>query len=139
MIECSHPGRSPILVAASEASDAGLLRSAIEELGLTPVLVQEPSEAIRRLCGSPKGYGALVAGERVGPTSGFTLCGVARDAGCRLPLLLVTSDDCRWTAVRAARLQVTVLWQPVAAPRVVQTLRAMLPRTCRRRSARVGL
>jgi hypothetical protein len=128
MIDCSHHGRLPILVAASDPSDSGLSRSAIEELGLMPVLVQETAEAIRHLCARPKRYGAVIVGERIGPTTGFTLCGVGRDAGCRIPMLLLTSDACRWTAVRAARLQVSVLWQPVPARRIAQVLLAMLPR-----------
>jgi hypothetical protein len=113
MIQWLHPSQRPILVATSETSDAALARSAIEELGLIPVLVQEARETIRHLSGGPNRYAALVAGERVGQATGFTLCGVARDAGCRLPMLLLTSDVCRWTAVRAARLQVSVLWEPV--------------------------
>jgi DNA-binding NtrC family response regulator len=127
MIECSHPAPRPVLVAASDTSDASLARSAIEELGSIPVLVQDAAEAIRHLSDGPRRYAALVTGERIGRISGFTLCGVARDAGCRLPMLLLTRDACRWTAVRAARLQVSVLWQPVPAYRIAQTLSAMLP------------
>lgn len=127
MITCSHPAPRPVLVAASEVSDAALARSAIEELGLIPVLVQEAAEAIRHLSGDGKRYAAVVVGERIGQATGFTLCGVARDAGCRLPMLLLTSDVCRWTAVRAARLKVSVLWQPVPASRLVRTLSVMLP------------
>ena len=129
MIGCSLPVTPPVLVAASAERDVGLARAAIEELELVPVLVQGTAEAVRLLCHSPTRFAALVAGERMGETSGFTLCGVARDAGCRLPILLLTSDDCRWTAVRAARLEVSVLWQPVPTLRVAQTLRAMLPRS----------
>jgi hypothetical protein len=70
----------------------------------------------------------VVAGDRVGRSSGFTLCGAARDAGCRLPMLFLTGEDCRWTAVRAARLQITVLWQPVPTCWISQALIAMLPR-----------
>jgi hypothetical protein len=127
MITCSHPAPRPVLVAASEVSDAALARSAIEELGLIPVLVQEAAEAIRHLSGDGKRYAAVVVGERIGQATGFTLCGVARDAGCRLPMLLLTSDVCRWTAVRAARLRVSVLWQPVPASRLAKTLSTMLP------------
>jgi DNA-binding NtrC family response regulator len=129
MIDCSQTAGRPILVAASDACDAGLARSAIEELGRMPVLVQDAVEAMRHIGTSGRKYEAMVVGERVGEASGFTLCGVARDAGYRLPLILVTSDVCRWTAVRAARLQVTILWHPVPARRIAQTLRAMLPRT----------
>ena len=42
-------------------------------------------------------------------------------------MLLLTSEVCRWTAVRAARLAVSVLWQPVPAYRLAQTLTVMLP------------
>jgi len=127
MIQCLHPSQRPILVAASDTLDAALARSAIEELGLIPVLVQDAAETIRQLSGGARRYSALVAGERVGEATGFTLCGVARDAGCRLPMLLLTSEVCRWTAVRAARLAVSVLWQPVPAYRLAQTLTVMLP------------
>ena len=127
MIQCLHPSQRPILVAASDTLDAALARSAIEELGLIPVLVQDAAETIRQLSGSARRYAALVVGERVGEATGFTLCGVARDAGWRLPMLLLTSEVCRWTAVRAARLAVSVLWQPVPAYRLAQTLTVMLP------------
>ena len=127
MIDCSHPAPRPVLLTTSETSDAALARAAIEELGSISVLVQNAAEAIRHLSDGPRRYAALVTGERVGQVSGFTLCGVARDAGCRLPMLLLTRDVCRWTAVRAARLQVSVLWQPVSAYRLAQTLSAMLP------------
>jgi DNA-binding NtrC family response regulator len=139
MIDCWQAAVRPILVAASEASDAGLARSAIEELGIMPVLVQDVVEAMRHVCGDGKRYGAMVAGERIGEVSGFTLCAVARDAGCRLPMILMTSDVCRWTAVRAAKLQVTVLWHPVPAWRIAQTLCAMLPRTACGRPTAVTL
>ncbi len=109
MIQCLPPSQRPILVAASDTLDAALARSAIEELGLIPVLVQDAAETIRQLSGGARRYAALVAGERVGEATGFTLCAVARDAGCRLPMLLLTSEVCRWTAVRAARLAVSVL------------------------------
>jgi DNA-binding NtrC family response regulator len=128
MVECVQAATRPILVVTSEVSEAALARSAVEELGLIPVLVQEAGGAMRLLGGSPKRFAAVVAGERVGRASGFTFCGVARDAGCRLPMLLLTGDDCRWTAVRAARLQISVLWQPVPVWRIAQTLLAMLPR-----------
>jgi ActR/RegA family two-component response regulator len=127
MSACSHPAPRPVLVAASEVSDAALARSAIEELGLIPVLVQEAAEAVRHLSGDGNQYAAVIVGDRVGEATGFTFCGVARDAGCRLPMLLLTGEVCRWTAVRAARLQVSVLWQPVPASRLAKTLSVMLP------------
>ena len=136
MIECSPATRRPVLVVAWEVTDAALARSAVEELGLLPVLVQDAAEAIRHLTGVTRRYAAVIVGERIGTNSGFTVCGVARDAGCRLPMLLLTTDVCRWTAVRAARLQVSVLWQPVPASRVAKSLSAMLPpRPCREAGA----
>jgi DNA-binding NtrC family response regulator len=128
MVECAQPGARQILVTASAAIEAGLARAAVEELGLLPVLVQDIAEAVRLLCADPRQFAAVVAGERVGPASGLTLCAVARDAGVRVPMLLITGDNCRWTAARATRLQVTVLWQPVPARRIARTLLAMLPR-----------
>ena len=101
MIDCSQAAGRPILVAASSIFDAGLARSVIEELGRVPVLVQDVGDAMRHIGGSGRGYGAMLVGERVGEVSGFTLCAVARDAGYRLPMVLLTSDVCRWTAVRA--------------------------------------
>ena len=127
MIACSHPPASPILVAASIEADIRIVRAASEELGVVPVLVQDTTAAVRLLCRRPRGFAALIAGERTrATTSGLTLCGVARDAGCRLPMILVTSDACPWTAVRAALLEVSVLWQPVSARRVAQTLCSLL-------------
>jgi hypothetical protein len=128
MIECSQPGARHVLVSASAAMDGGLARAAIEELGLVPLLIQDATEAVRLLCLDPKRFEAIVAGERVGRASGLTFCGVARDAGIRLPMLLITGDDCHWNAARASRLQVTVLWQPVPAWRIAQALLAILPR-----------
>jgi hypothetical protein len=128
MLECVEAADRPLLVVTSSATEAGSARAAIEEVGRVPVLVQNAAEAMRLLCGKPKRFAAVLAGERAGRTSGFTLCGLARDAGLRLPMLLLTGDVCRWTAVRAARLQVTVLWQPVPAWRIAQALLAMLPR-----------
>ena len=64
MIQCLHPSQRPILVAASDTLDAALARSAIEELGLIPVLVQDAAETIRQLSGGARRYSALVAGER---------------------------------------------------------------------------
>jgi hypothetical protein len=60
----------PILVAASQASNAGLARSAIEELGIVPMLVQDVVGAIRHSCGNGRRYGAMVVGERIGEVSG---------------------------------------------------------------------
>jgi hypothetical protein len=83
---------------------------------------------MQALCRRPNTYAAVVVGERAGRVSGFTLCGLARDAGCRLPMLLLTGDEHRWAAGRAARLGVTVIWQPATLPRISRALRGILPR-----------
>jgi hypothetical protein len=43
-------------------------------------------------------------------------------------MLLLTGDEHRWAAARAARLGVTVLWQPSSPQRVSRALRGLLPR-----------
>jgi CheY-like chemotaxis protein len=104
------------------------MEAGLAELGLTHVKVEDGVEAMQALCRRPNTYAAVVVGERVGRVSGFTLCGLARDAGCALPMLLLTGDEHRWAAARAARLGVTVLWQPSSPQRVSRALRGLLPR-----------
>ena len=117
-----------VLVASSTPSDAWLAREALAELGLGHLLVDDAVEAMGELCRRPTEHSAVLVGERVGRVSGLTLCGLARDAGCRLPMLLLTGEDCRWNAVRAARLHVTVLWRPTSVQRVARSLLTLLPR-----------
>jgi hypothetical protein len=127
MPDCVVSAERPILVAASGPAEAALARAAVEELGLVPVWIEDAVTAARALCRDPRRFAAVVAGEQVRGATGLTLCGVARDAGCRVPMLLLTTDECRWAAVRAARLQVTVLSQPLSAGRVARALRCMVP------------
>jgi Ala-tRNA(Pro) deacylase len=113
MPDCTWPADRPVLVAASTPADARLVEDALAELGLSHVLAEDGVEAMQALCRRPSPFAAVVVGERVGRVSGFTLCGLARDAGYALPMLLLTGDDSRWTAERAARLRLAVL---AAAP-----------------------
>jgi CheY-like chemotaxis protein len=132
MPDCTWPADRPVLVAASTPADARLVEDALAELGLSHVLAEDGVEAMQALCRRPSPFAAVVVGERVGRVSGFTLCGLARDAGYALPMLLLTGDDSRWTAERAARLRLAVLWQPASSRRVAGTLLGMLPRRGRR-------
>jgi hypothetical protein len=105
------PFERPILVATSDPAEALVLRAAMQAL-----------------CRQPEAFAALVTGTRVGRASGLTLCGLARDAGCALPALLLTGEDTTVIAPRAARLHVTVLWQPVSSGRLASALHDLLPR-----------
>lgn len=117
-----------VLVIASRPADARLATDALAELGVLHLQVEDAVEAMQALCRRPHTFSALVVGEEVGRASGLTLCGLARDAACRLPILLLTADRDPSVAARAARLRVTVLWQPTAASRVLRALHGMLPR-----------
>ena len=127
-MECINPGARPVLLASSDSSETELAEAAIGQLELEAVMVLDAAHAVQLLCAEPNRFAAVVVGERVGRASGMTFCGVARDAGLRLPLLLLTGEDCQWTAVRAARLQVAVMWKPAPSWRIAQAVMAMLPR-----------
>lgn len=119
------PFERPILVASSYPADALVLRAALDGVGLPMALAEDAVAAMHALCGQPTAFAGLVACERVGRVSGLTLCGLARDAGCNLPILLMTPDDSGTIALRAARLRVTVLWQPVSTRRLDEALRGL--------------
>ncbi len=97
------PAERPVLLAASGAADVRLVEAALAELGVPHLLVDDGVDAMRALCRRPRTFAAVVVGERVGQVSGLTLCGLARDAGCALPMVLLTGDDWRWAAPRAGR------------------------------------
>ena len=118
----------PILVATSYPADELVLRTALERVGFPLTLIHDGVPAMHALCGQPDAFSGVVVSDRVGRVSGLSLCGLARDAGCALPILLLTADDCGLIAARAARLRVTVLWQPVSARRLESALRDILPR-----------
>ena len=73
-------------------------------------------------------FAAVIVGDRVDRVSGWTLCGLARDAGCPLPILLVTGDEGPLAAARAEGLRVTVLGRSASAQRVARAMSALLPR-----------
>jgi len=121
----SWPFERPILVASSYPADALLLRAALDRVGLPMALAEDAVTAMHAVCSQPAAFAGIVVGDRVGRASGLTLCGLARDAGCNLPILLMTPDDSGTIALRAARLRVTVLWQPVSTRRLEDALRGL--------------
>jgi CheY-like chemotaxis protein len=109
MSASTWPFERPVLVAPSYPADALLLRAVLERVGLPIALADDGVTAMHALCRQPGAFAGLVAGDRVGRVSGLTLCGLARDAACTLPILLLTADACVSIAIRAARLRATVL------------------------------
>jgi DNA-binding response OmpR family regulator len=124
----ARPFERPVLVATSRPAEALLVRAAVERVGLPVALVGDAVTAMHAVCRQAGAFAGVLVGDRVGRISGLTLCGLARDAGCTLPILLLTADDCGTVAVRAARLRVTVLWQPVSSSRLEDAIRGLLPR-----------
>ena len=124
----SWPYERPILVATSYPADALLLRGSLDRVGVPMAVANDGVTAMHALCGRQHTFAGVVVSDRVGRVSGLTLCGLARDAGCALPMLLLTADDCGLIATRAARLRVAILWQPVTPRRLETALRDMLPR-----------
>jgi CheY-like chemotaxis protein len=104
----------PILLAASEPDDVWIARAALERVGWPVAPAEDAVAGMQALCEGAGQFAAVVVGERVGRVSGLAFCGLARDAGCTLPALLLTADAHAALAVRAARLHVTVLWHPVS-------------------------
>jgi CheY-like chemotaxis protein len=115
MSDYTTAAERPVLVAASAPDDKRLIMEALDELALPGVLVSDGAEAMQTLCRRPNTFAAVIVGERVDRVSGWTLCGLARDAGCRLPILLVTGDEGPLAAARADGLGVTVLCRPASA------------------------
>jgi hypothetical protein len=62
------------------------MRAALDRLGLPAVLAEDGVSAMRALCGRPAEFAGMVVGDRIGRLSGLSLRGLARDAGCALPL-----------------------------------------------------
>jgi DNA-binding NtrC family response regulator len=117
-----------LLCATSYPAEALMLRVAFESAGWSVAMVDDAVTAMRELCRHPERFAAVVSGERVGCASGLSLCGLVRDSGCALPVLLLTSQESAVIAGRAARLRVSVLWQPVSSERLERTLRGLMPR-----------
>ena len=122
------PSHGLLLCATSYPAEAFMLRAVLEPAGWTVAVVDDAVTAMRELCRDPDQFVAVVIGERVGRTSGLSLSGLLRDSGCRLPIVLLTTDDSRIVAERAARLCLTVLWEPVSQERLVRTFRSLMPR-----------
>jgi len=100
----------------------------LESAGWTVAVADDAVAAMQELCRDPERFAAAIIGERVGRTSGLSLAGLVRDSGAALPILLLTTQDSTAIAGRAARLRLSVLWQPVSPERLVQTFRALPPR-----------
>jgi DNA-binding response OmpR family regulator len=128
MLRCFESDEIPILVAMSAPHDVRLAEGALDELGLGAEWVADGVEALRDLCRDPLGYAVVIVGERVGSISGWTLCGLARDARVSASLLLVTGDDTRLSAARGAMLDVSILWRPTSPQRLARAIGALLPR-----------
>jgi hypothetical protein len=123
------PCEPPILVAGSCTADAMVVPAVLDRIGLPGAMAGDAVAALQALCSRPAAFGGVVVADHVGQVSGLSLCGLARDAGCTLPILLLTTGECGTIAPRAARLRVTVLWQPVSTRRLETALRHLfIPR-----------
>jgi DNA-binding response OmpR family regulator len=123
-----RPSQGLLLCATSYPAEAVMLRDALERAGWSVAVVDDAVRAMRELCHQPDRFAAVVIGERVGRSSGLSLSGLLRDSGCALPILLLTTQDSAVIAGRAARLRLTVLWQPVSPERLEQAVRGVMPR-----------
>ena len=112
----------------SAPHDLRLVERALDELGLGAEWVADGADALRELCRRPRGYAAVIVGDRVGSISGWTLSGLARDAGVACELILVTGEETRISALRGATLGLAVLWRPASPRRLARALDAVLPR-----------
>jgi len=123
-----RPSHGLVLCATSYPAEAVMLRDALESDGWSVAVVDDAVTAMRELCREPERFAAVVIGERVGQASGLSLSGLLRDSGCALPILLLTTHESAVIAGRAARLRLTVLWQPVSPERLQRTVRGLMPR-----------
>jgi DNA-binding NtrC family response regulator len=117
-----------LLCATSYPAEAVMLRDALESAGWSVAAVDDAVTAMRELCREPARFSAVVIGERVGRASGLSLSGLLRDSGCALPILLLTTQESAAIAGRAARLRLSVLWQPVSTERLQHVVRTLVPR-----------
>jgi CheY-like chemotaxis protein len=127
MSDPATPSHGLVLCATSYPAEGLMLRVVLESVGWSVVVVDDAVAAMRELCRNPERYAAVVAGERVGRASGLSLCGLMRDSGCHVPIVLLTTQESAVIAGRAARLRVSVLWEPVSSERLQRTLRDLLP------------
>ena len=120
--------QSQLLCATSYPAEAVMLRDALASAGWHVAVVDDAVAAMRELCREPARFVAVVIGERVGRVSGLSLSGLLRDSGCALPIVLLTTQESAAIAGRAARLRLSVLWQPVSPERLQRTMVGLLPR-----------
>jgi DNA-binding response OmpR family regulator len=123
-----RPSQGLILCATSYPAEAVMLREALESDGWSVTVVDDAVTAMQELCRESDQFAAVVIGERVGRASGLSLSGLLRDSGCALPIVLLTTHESTVIAGRAARLRLSVLWQPVLPERLQRTVRGLLPR-----------
>jgi DNA-binding response OmpR family regulator len=124
-----RPSQGLILCATSYPAEAVMLRDALESAGWSVAVVEDAAIAMRELCREPARFVALVIGDRVGRASGLSLSGLVRDSGCGLPVVLLTTQESAVIAGRAARLRLSVLWQPVSPEQLQRTLHGVMPRS----------
>jgi DNA-binding response OmpR family regulator len=127
----SNPARQShglLLCATSYPAEAVMLRDALQAADWPVAVADDAVAAMRELCRDRERFAAVVVGERVGCASGLSLCGLIRDSGAAVPIVLLTTHDSKVIAGRAARLRLSVLWQPVSPERLQQTVRSLLPR-----------
>jgi DNA-binding response OmpR family regulator len=128
MSDPDRPSHGLVLCATSYPAEAVMLRDALESAGWSVAVVDDAVMAMRELCGGPERFATVVIGERVGRTSGLSLSGLLRDSGCALPIVLLTTQESAVIVGRAARLRLTVLWQPVSPERLQRTLEELTRR-----------
>jgi len=121
------PSHALVLCATSYPAEAVMLRAALESVGWSVAVADDAVTAMRELCREPDRFAAVVIGERVGRASGLSLAGLVRDSGCGLPIVLLTTHESAVIAGRAARLRLSVLWQPVSPDGLVRALRGVMP------------
>ena len=129
MSDSVRPFESLVLCATSYPAEAVMLRDAMESAGWRVAAADDAVLAMRELCSEPARFAAVVLGERVGRTSGLSLAGLLRDSNCALPIVLLTTGESAAIAGRAARLRVSVLWQPVSPERLQRTVEELVPRS----------
>jgi DNA-binding response OmpR family regulator len=128
MPDHTRPSHGLLLCATSYPAEAVMLRDALEAAEWSVAVVDDAVTAMRELCREPERFAAVVIGERVGRATGLSLCGLIRDSGSALPILLLTTQESKVIAGRAARLRLSVLWQPVSPERLQETVRGLMPR-----------
>ena len=128
MSDPDRPSQGLLLCATSYPAEAVMLRDALEAADCSVAVVDDAVTAMRELCREPGRFAAVVIGERVGRTTGLSLSGLIRDSASALPIVLLTTHDSKVIAGRAARLRLSVLWQPVSPERLQETVRGLLPR-----------